>query len=74
MLTLDYFLWGCVKSHFYADKPETIAYLIANIRRDLAEIKAVLFPRVCQNWTSRLSAIHFVGINTIFFCFKVLRN
>lgn len=51
---LDYFLWGYVKSHVYADKPETLEHLEANIRRVIAEIQPAVLERVCENWTSRL--------------------
>lgn len=55
---LDYFLWGYVKSHVYADKPETIEHLEANIRRVISEIQPDLLRRVCENWTSRLRHVH----------------
>ncbi|GFT20233.1 hypothetical protein TNCV_4060391 [Trichonephila clavipes] len=35
---LDYFLWGCVKSLVYADKPQTLDHLEDNIRRVIADI------------------------------------
>ena len=35
----DYFLCGAVKEKHYADKPETIEHLKANIRNAIAEIR-----------------------------------
>ncbi|GFY16194.1 transposable element Tc3 transposase [Trichonephila clavipes] len=35
---LDYFLWDCVKSLVYADKPQTLEHLEDNIRRVLLRI------------------------------------
>lgn len=37
--TLDYFLWGCVKSNGYTKKPETFEHLEAYIRRFIAKIQ-----------------------------------
>lgn len=51
---LDYFLWGYVKSLVYADKPQTIAALKANITRVLQEIGPHLCEDVVQNWSTRM--------------------
>ncbi|GFX72531.1 uncharacterized protein TNCV_4061281 [Trichonephila clavipes] len=54
---LDYFLWGCVKSLVYADKPQTLDYLEDNIRRVIADIRPQMLEKVIENWTSRLDYI-----------------
>lgn len=46
---LDFFLWGHVKSLVYADKPQTLDDLRANIERVIAEIDGDLCERVMQN-------------------------
>lgn len=50
----DYFLWGYVKSQVYADKPQTLNELEANIRRVIGGIQPQLLERVFENWTTRL--------------------
>ncbi|GFV47374.1 uncharacterized protein TNCV_4830301 [Trichonephila clavipes] len=54
---LDYFLWGCVKSLVYADKPQTLDHLEDNIRRVIADIRPQMLEKVIENWTSRLDYI-----------------
>ncbi|GFW31646.1 putative DD41D transposase [Trichonephila clavipes] len=54
---LDYFLWGYVKSLFYADKPQTLDRLEDNIRRVIADIRPQMLEKVIENWTSRLDYI-----------------
>ncbi|GFX35890.1 transposable element Tc3 transposase [Trichonephila clavipes] len=54
---LDYFLWGYVKSLFYADKPQTLDHLENNIRRVIADIRPQMLEKVIENWTSRLDYI-----------------
>ncbi|GFX47985.1 putative transposable element [Trichonephila clavipes] len=54
---LDYFLWGCVKSLVYADKPQTPDPLEDNIRRVIADIRPQMLEKVIENWTSRLDYI-----------------
>ncbi|GFS58535.1 uncharacterized protein TNCV_111511 [Trichonephila clavipes] len=54
---LDYFLWGYVKSLFYADKPQTLDHLEDNIRRVIADIRPQMLEKVIKNWTSRLDYI-----------------
>ncbi|GFW28575.1 uncharacterized protein TNCV_2317231 [Trichonephila clavipes] len=54
---LDYFLWGYVKSLFYADKPQTLDHLEDNIRRVIANIRPQMLEKVIENWTSRLDYI-----------------
>jgi hypothetical protein len=41
----DFFLWGFVKSHVYANKPQTIPELKAEIRRVIGETE----PQLCRN-------------------------
>ncbi|GFV76004.1 transposable element Tc3 transposase [Trichonephila clavipes] len=54
---LDYFLWGCVKSLVYADKPQTLDLLEDNIRHVIADIRPQMLEKVIENWTSRLDYI-----------------
>ncbi|GFT70242.1 putative transposable element [Trichonephila clavipes] len=54
---LDYFLWGYVKSLVYADNPQTLDHLEANIRRVIADIRPQMLEKVIENWTSRLDYI-----------------
>lgn len=51
---LDYFLWGYLKSLVYADKPQTIPALEANITRVINGIPAEMLERVLENWTHRM--------------------
>ena len=48
---LDYYLWGAVKDKCYADKPETIEALRANIREAIGEIQLHTMDNVLKNWT-----------------------
>ncbi|GFV81003.1 putative DD41D transposase [Trichonephila clavipes] len=57
LTSLDYFLWGYVKSLVYADKPQTLDHLEDNIRRVIAEIRPEMLEKVIENWTSRLDYI-----------------
>ncbi|GFV02027.1 transposable element Tc3 transposase [Trichonephila clavipes] len=52
---LDYFLWGCIKSLVYADKPQTLDHLEDNIRRVIADIRPQMLEKIIENWTSRLT-------------------
>ncbi|GFV13055.1 transposable element Tc3 transposase [Trichonephila clavipes] len=54
---LDYFLWGCVKSLAYADKPQKFDHLEDNIHRVIADIRPQMLEKVIENWTSRLDYI-----------------
>ncbi|GFT09679.1 DNA-directed RNA polymerase subunit [Trichonephila clavipes] len=54
---LDYFLWGCVKSLVYADKPQTLDHLEDNIRRVIDDMRPQMLEKVIENWTSRLDYI-----------------
>ncbi|GFW61328.1 putative DD41D transposase [Trichonephila clavipes] len=57
LTSLDYFLWGYVKSLAYADKPQTLDQLEDNIRRVIADIRPQMLEKVIENWTSRLDYI-----------------
>lgn len=46
---LDFFLWGYVKSLVYANKPEMLEDLRANIEREIAAIPVELCGRVIEN-------------------------
>ncbi|XP_073819568.1 uncharacterized protein [Musca autumnalis] len=54
---LDYFLWGYVKSLVYANKPETLGELEANIRGVIADIRPHMLEKVVESWTSRIGFI-----------------
>ncbi|XP_073847016.1 uncharacterized protein [Musca autumnalis] len=54
---LDYFLLGYVKSLVYANKPETLGELEANIRGVIAAIRPHMLEKVVENWTSRIGFI-----------------
>ncbi|GFX97684.1 transposable element Tc3 transposase [Trichonephila clavipes] len=54
LTSLDYFLWGYVKSLVYAEKPQTLDHLEDNIRRVIADIRLEMLEKVIENWTSRL--------------------
>ena len=49
-----FFLWGCVKSHGYTDKPASFDALKENIEAFICEIPAEMLKRVCKNWTKRM--------------------
>ncbi|GFT30037.1 uncharacterized protein TNCV_715081 [Trichonephila clavipes] len=57
LTSLDYFLWGYVKSLVYAVKPQTLDHLEDNIRRVIADIRPQMLEKVIENWTSRLDYI-----------------
>ncbi|GFX03724.1 putative LOC100569746 [Trichonephila clavipes] len=57
LTSLDYFLWGYVKSLVYADKPQTLDHLEDNIRRVIADIRPQMLEKVIENWMSRLDYI-----------------
>jgi hypothetical protein len=44
----DFFLWGFVKSHIYASKPQTISELKAEIQHVIGEIEPQLCGNVCH--------------------------
>ena len=51
---LDYYLWGNVKDKCYADKPETIDALKANIREAIGEIQLHTIDNMLINWTDQV--------------------
>lgn len=55
--SMDYFLWGYVKSLIYANKPQTLDHLEINIRHVIADIRVQLLDKVVENWTCRLPFI-----------------
>ncbi|GFU74941.1 transposable element Tc3 transposase [Trichonephila clavipes] len=57
LTSLDYFLWGYVKSLVYADKPQTLDHLEDNIHRVSADIRPQMLEKVIENWTFRLDYI-----------------
>ncbi|GFX56145.1 uncharacterized protein TNCV_3062311 [Trichonephila clavipes] len=54
---LDYFLWGCVKSMVYADKPQMLDHLEDNIRRVIADIRPQMLEKVIENLTTSDPAV-----------------
>lgn len=46
-----------MKSHVYADKPQTLGHMEANIRPVNADIRPQLLEKVFENWTSQLRFI-----------------
>ena len=54
LMSLDYFLLGCVKSMVYANKPATIDELRTNIEREIAAVSADLCLKIISNWFQRL--------------------
>ncbi|GFU04320.1 transposable element Tc3 transposase [Trichonephila clavipes] len=57
LTSLDYFLWGYVKSLVYVDKPQTLDHLEDNICRVIVDIRPQMLEKVIENWTSRLDYI-----------------
>ncbi|GFV59406.1 transposable element Tc3 transposase [Trichonephila clavipes] len=57
LTSLDYFLWGYVKSLVYADKPQMLDHLKDKIRRVIADIRPQMLENVIENWTSKLDYI-----------------
>ncbi|GFX79069.1 retrovirus-related Pol polyprotein from transposon 412 [Trichonephila clavipes] len=49
LTTLDYFLWGYVKSLVYADKPQTLDHLVDNIHRVIADMRPQMLEKVIEN-------------------------
>ncbi|GFX77242.1 hypothetical protein TNCV_5063751 [Trichonephila clavipes] len=66
---LDYFLWGCVKSLVYADKPQTLDHLEDNIRRVNADIRPQMLEKSSKigrpDWTTSEPAVDMSTILTI---------
>ncbi|GFW63855.1 DUF4817 domain-containing protein [Trichonephila clavipes] len=58
---LDYFLWGYVKSLFYADKPQTLDRLEDNIRRVIADVRPQMLEKSSKigrpDWTTSEPAV-----------------
>ncbi|GFW02378.1 hypothetical protein TNCV_1732931 [Trichonephila clavipes] len=58
---LDYFLWSCVKSLVYADKPQTLDHLEDNIRRVIAIDGHKCWKKSskigCPDWTASEPAV-----------------
>ena len=54
MTPLDYYLWGAVKDRCYADKPEAIDALKANICEAIGEMQLHTIDNVLKNWIDRV--------------------
>ena len=54
MTPLDYFLWGCVKSMVYTNKPATIDEFRANFEREIAAASADLCLKIVKNLVQHL--------------------
>ncbi|GFU23074.1 putative transposable element [Trichonephila clavipes] len=57
LTTLEYFLWGYVKSLVYADKPQTLDHLEDDIYRVIADIRPQMLEKVIENWTTSEPAV-----------------
>ena len=55
---LAYYLWGAVKDKCYADKPETIDTLKANIREAIGEMQLHTIDSVLKNCTDHLGHLN----------------
>lgn len=55
--SLDFFLWGCVKSKVFVDNPATIQAIEVNITRVIGEIPVAMLGRVIENWTFRMDHV-----------------
>lgn len=44
----DFFLWGYLKGKVYANKPDTLAQLKANIRQEIAQITPEMLQKVMK--------------------------
>jgi len=49
----DFFLWGFVKCRVYANKPQTIPELVAEIRHGIGEIEPQLCGNVIESFVKR---------------------
>ena len=58
LTTCDFFLWGCVKSRVYANKPETIPELKSEIQRVICEIQPHLCEKVMEYFMKRVMTCH----------------
>ena len=67
---LDYYLCGAVKDKCYADKPEAIDALKANIREAMGEIQLHTIDNVFKNWTDRVGYYMARHLNEIIFHYK----
>ena len=52
-MSLDYFLWGYVKTYAYTDKPASIDALEDKIEAFIREILPEMLEVVFQNWIER---------------------
>ena len=57
LTTLDFFLWGFLKSQDYVNKLQSTSALKANITSTIAQIQPDLCGRVIENWTTGICAI-----------------
>lgn len=58
----DYFLWGYVKSNVYADKPDTIEQLEANIPKCYRRHTSTN-ARVVEHWATRQCLLHGIKLS-----------
>lgn len=54
---LDFFLWGFIKGKVYANQPDTIEKLKANIRREIANVPIEMCQNVIKNWNDRMISL-----------------
>ena len=50
LMSLDFFLWGHIKSLVYANKPATLDDLKDNIQREIVNVQVEMCARVVENW------------------------
>lgn len=53
---LDFFLWGYAKGRVYANNPQTLEQLKANIREVMAEIEPEMCEKVIENYLKRIES------------------
>ena len=54
LTTLDFFLWGHIKSLVYANKPATLDDFKDNIQREIANVPVEMCARVVETWVQRI--------------------
>ena len=53
----DYFFWGYLKERVYANNPQTIEALKANIRQEIRRIPLDMCDRVIRNFNVRVATV-----------------
>lgn len=58
LTSLDFFLWGYIKSKVYVNKPQALEELKEKIRTKIADVHQDLCGRVLQNFMELVDACH----------------